>query len=294
MDFRERYDQTKMLIEKNLLDHIQEIKNTRQRTLYESMRYSLTAGGKRFRPVLHLETVRLLQGDIEKYVDSACALEYIHTYSLIHDDLPAMDNDDYRRGKPTNHKCFGEDIAILAGDALLNQAFEILFNKIELDPSISNIRGAKLIAENAGSKGLIAGQILDIQSGSEEIDPNTLLYIHQKKTGALIEAAILSAAYMMEATSEEIDALKKYALHLGIAFQIADDILDVTGSFEMLGKPIGSDAENQKSTFVTCYGMEESKKILEQNVQEAIYALNIFSEKKFLEELASYVATRNS
>lgn len=294
MDFRERYDQTKMLIEKNLLDHIQEIKNTRQSTLYESMRYSLTAGGKRFRPVLHLETVRLLQGDIEKYIDSACALEYIHTYSLIHDDLPAIDNDDYRRGKPTNHKCFGEDIAILAGDALLNQAFEILFNKIELDPSISNIRGAKLIAENAGSKGLIAGQILDIQSGSEEIDPNTLLYIHQKKTGALIEAAILSAAYMMEATSEEIDALKKYALHLGIAFQIADDILDVTGSFEVLGKPIGSDAENQKSTFVTCYGVEESKKILEQNVQEAIYALNIFSEKKFLEELASYVATRNS
>lgn len=293
MEFKSRYDVTKKIIEQNLLQYIENIFETKQHTLYEAMKYSLLAGGKRFRPVLHLETARLLGGEVNDYIDSACAIEYIHTYSLIHDDLPAMDNDDFRRGKLTNHKVFGEDIAILAGDGLLNTSFEILWNKVKSNPTIPIIKGAQLIVEKSGTNGMIAGQVVDIQSENKQIDIETLLYIHHKKTGALIEASILSVALMMNADMHMIEALKKYALHLGLAFQISDDILDVIGSFESLGKPIGSDVQNQKSTFVTHYGLEQAKQLLEKNVEEAISALDIFSGKEFLEELARYVANRN-
>lgn len=293
MEFKSRYDVTKKIIEQNLLQYIENIFETKQHTLYEAMKYSLLAGGKRFRPVLHLETARLLGGEVNDYIDSACAIEYIHTYSLIHDDLPAMDNDDFRRGKLTNHKVFGEDIAILAGDGLLNTSFEILWNKVKSNPTIPTIKGAQLIVEKSGTNGMIAGQVVDIQSENKQIDIETLLYIHHKKTGALIEASILSVALMMNADMHMIEALKKYALHLGLAFQISDDILDVIGSFESLGKPIGSDVQNQKSTFVTHYGLEQAKQLLEKNVEEAISALDIFSGKEFLEELARYVANRN-
>lgn len=293
MEFKSRYDVTKKIIEQNLLQYIANIFETKQHTLYEAMKYSLLAGGKRFRPVLHLETARLLGGEVNDYIDSACAIEYIHTYSLIHDDLPAMDNDDFRRGKLTNHKVFGEDIAILAGDGLLNTSFEILWNKVKSNPTIPTIKGAQLIVEKSGTNGMIAGQVVDIQSENKQIDIETLLYIHHKKTGALIEASILSVALMMNADMHMIEALKKYALHLGLAFQISDDILDVIGSFESLGKPIGSDVQNQKSTFVTHYGLEQAKQLLEKNVEEAISALDIFSGKEFLEELARYVANRN-
>lgn len=293
MNFKSRYDVTKGIIEQNLLQYIENIYGTKHNTLYEAMKYSLSAGGKRFRPILHLETAKLLGGATDDFIDSACAIEYVHTYSLIHDDLPAMDNDDFRRGKLTNHKVFGEDIAILTGDGLLNSAFEILWNKVRRNPTIPIIKGTQFIAEKSGANGMIAGQVVDIQSENKEIDLDTLLYIHHKKTGALIEASILSVAYMMDVDIRRIEALKKYALHLGLAFQISDDILDVVGSFESLGKPIGSDAENHKSTFVTHYGLDQAKRMLKKNVEEAIDALNIFSDKEFLEELAKYVANRN-
>lgn len=294
MDFRIRYNETKQIVETNLLQYIEDIKNSRQNTLYQAMEYSLTAGGKRFRPVLHLEVIKLFGGNILQFLDTACALEYIHTYSLIHDDLPAMDNDDYRRGKLTNHKVYGEDIAILAGDALLNSAFEILWEKVKSKNMFSVVKGAQIIARNAGVNGMIAGQVLDIQSEGKDVDLDTLLYIHNKKTGALIEASILSAAFMMEASEQQVDALRQYATHLGLAFQISDDILDVTGTFEDLGKPIGSDDENQKSTFISHYGVEKSKELLCLHVEKAIASLNIFDEAEFLIELAKYVASRNN
>ena len=272
MTFSEAYSQTKEQVEHHLLDYIREIEDTKSKTIYSAMEYSLTAGGKRFRPILHLQTIRLLGGNPADFMDSACSLEYIHTYSLIHDDLPAMDNDDYRRGKPTNHKVFGEDMAILAGDGLLNAAYEILFRKITQTGSPAIAKGAAFIAKKAGTRGMVAGQVVDIQSEGQAIDLDTLNYIHDHKTAALIEASILSAAHMMNADPQQFAKLESYAKHLGMAFQISDDILDVEGQFELLGKPIGSDAQNQKVTFASFYGMEKAKEILKETVSNACCA----------------------
>lgn len=292
MNFKERYEELKTLVESNLLTFIDNFRDSRQGILYEAMKYSLEAGGKRFRPVLHLSTVDLLGKNPADFVDSATALEYIHTYSLIHDDLPAMDNDDYRRGKLTNHKVFGEDIAILAGDALLNSAYEILFSKIRKSGNLSVVEGAYCIAENAGALGMIGGQVCDVQSEGKKIDLESLLYMHLKKTGALIEASILSSAMMLGANQQQMDALKIYAYNLGIAFQVSDDILDVTADFEDLGKPIGSDERNHKSTYVSHYGLEGAQKILAERIENAISALDIFENREFLVELARYTQTR--
>lgn len=293
MTFNEKYDITKKQIEDHLLDYIGQSENQKQDILLESMKYSLMAGGKRFRPVVHLEVIKLFGGNLLDFIDSACALEYIHTYSLVHDDLPALDNDDYRRGKKTNHIVFGQDIAILAGDGLLNSAFEILFDKIAKNPNQAVAEACALIAKSAGITGMIGGQTVDIKSEGEIIDIKTLNFIHNKKTAALIECAILSAAIMMQASVDEKNALSNYASKLGLAFQISDDILDVVGNFDSLGKPIGSDEANKKSTFVTFYGLEGAKEILDKSVQEAIDALSIFDNKKdFLIELAKYVASR--
>lgn len=294
MNFKQAYNQRKEMVEQKLLTYLEPLKNTKQETIYEAMSYSLKAGGKRFRPILHLETVKLLGKDPKEYLDSACALEYIHTYSLIHDDLPAMDNDDFRRGKPTNHKVFGEDIAILAGDGLLNAAYEILFRKMVNNPSRQMATGADLIAEKAGANGMVGGQVVDVQSEGKQIDLELLEYIHQNKTAALIEAAVLSAALMAGAGEEECNALKEYALNLGLAFQISDDILDVEGDFNALGKPIGSDAENHKTTFASYYGLEEAKIKLQEVVKKATTALDMFSDREFLVDMAEYMLLRKS
>lgn len=294
MNFKEQYNSTKVKVEKELLYFIEKKKEKKQDIIYQAMEYSLNAGGKRFRPVLHLETIRLLGGNPEDYMDSACALEYIHTYSLLHDDLPAMDNDDFRRGVPTNHKVFGEDIAILAGDGLLNTAFEILLQKTVDSRDEAVAEGSLYISRKAGTEGMIGGQVVDVISDGKQIDMGTLEYIHERKTAALIEAAIVSAAIMMKCRPEERQALEVYASKLGLAFQIADDILDVEGSFEELGKPIGSDAENQKLTFASYYGLDKAKEKLQQVVEEAIHALSVFDKKDFFVELTKYTATRRS
>lgn len=294
MIFRDEYDKRKKIVEDALPSYILKYNAKEYELLYQAMEYSLMAGGKRFRPVIHLETIRILGGDVETYLDSACALECIHTYSLIHDDLPAMDNDDYRRGKLTNHKVYGENVAILAGDGLLNTAYEILLQKILLAPSVQNIKGAELIAKSAGANGMIAGQLMDIQSEGRAIDIETLSVLHKNKTGALIEASILSAALMMNVSADELDSLSSYASKLGLAFQISDDILDHIGTFEELGKPIGSDLENNKSTFVSHYGLENSKKILLDTVNGAIDSISSFKDNLFFVELAKYLTTRKS
>ncbi len=295
MNFNIKYEASKAKVESNLLKFIECINYTKQNTVYESMAYSLEAGGKRFRPVLFMQIIELFGGNSDDYIDVACSLEYIHTYSLIHDDLPAMDNDEYRRGKKTNHMVFGEDIAILAGDALLNAAYEILFKKISKHPDKSVAAGAYEISQGAGAGGMIGGQVVDIQSEGKPIDFETLKYIHKKKTGALIEASVISAALFMEAKESELRALKAYSDNLGLAFQIADDILDYTGDFALLGKQTGSDEKNKKMTYVTFFGIEKSKELLDEAVKNAISSLEIFdsADSEFLISLARYVADRN-
>lgn len=292
MNFTQELQQRKMPLEENLLLFLKEGKSKYSELIYDAMEYSVVAGGKRVRPILHLEIIRLLGGEPMEFIDSACALEYIHTYSLIHDDLPAMDNDDYRRGKLTNHKVFGEDIAILAGDGLLNLAYELLLKKVYVNTKPEVAKGALYIAQKAGVQGMIAGQVVDIKSEDKQIDYQTLEYIHLHKTSALIEASILSAAYMMNAKEEQIEMLEKYAKNLGLAFQISDDILDVEGDFSELGKPIQSDAVNHKTTFVSFYGLENAKQKLSEVVEEAVCAIKEFNNNDFLIELVRFMEYR--
>lgn len=231
--------------------------------IWESMRYSVLAGGKRLRPMLCLETCKVLSGSYEQAIPTACAIEMLHTQSLIHDDLPCMDNDDYRRGKLTNHKKFGESTAVLAGDALLSFAPQIILQKT---PNIvSKDRILKVLEEfviAAGAEKLIAGQIVDIASEGKQIDKDTLNFIHENKTAALFKLSVRTGAILAGADEEIINALTMYAEKLGLAFQIMDDILDVTSTLQELGKTPGKDAQENKVTYISFYGMDESKKQL--------------------------------
>lgn len=229
------------------------------RIIYEAMSYSLNIGGKRIRPLLMLLTYSLYKENYKDIIPIACALEMIHTYSLIHDDLPAMDNDDLRRGNPTNHKVYGEALAILAGDGLLNQAMNIMFDYAEKNPS--SINACSYISHMASCDGMIGGQVVDIISEGKSISEQQLKYMHSKKTGALIKAAVLSGAYLAGAPEEDISKFKNYGEKLGLTFQIIDDILDVEGDTKILGKKINSDTQNNKTTFVTLYGIAECKSI---------------------------------
>jgi len=296
MKFTQQYNATKKDVEENLTSFIHHIAETPQKIISESMIYSLEAGGKRIRPVLLLETLKMLGGNYSSGLAFACAVEYIHTYSLIHDDLPAMDNDDLRRGKPTNHKIFGEAIAILSGDGLLNSAFEIMSDEILKNNSPGAIKAMNVISKRAGINGMIAGQIVDIGSEGKLISYEELKYLHSKKTGALIEAAVMAGAYLAGADEREIDALKLYAKNIGLAFQIADDILDVEGDAEALGKNTGSDQENEKSTYVSLFGIEKSKLLAQECLEDAIKSLDIFDSKNrmFLEELARFIVVRKN
>lgn len=273
-----------MELEKELLRKAKEIDNiiTRylpkeegyQKKVIEAMNYSVLAGGKRLRPMLMQETYRLFGGKSQVIEPFMAAIEMIHTYSLVHDDLPAMDNDEYRRGKKTTHAAYGEAFGILAGDGLLNYAFETALMAFELEPGNKNIAKAlKVLARKAGIYGMIGGQTADVESSGNELDQERLEFIYQLKTGALLEASMLIGAILAGATKNEQRLVEGAALDLGMAFQIQDDILDITSTQEVLGKPIGSDEKNEKTTYVTFYGMEQSKKDVESLSRRAVSRL---------------------
>lgn len=262
----------------------------------EAMEYSLTAGGKRLRPVLALEFCRVCGGDVKKALRSACAIELVHTYSLIHDDLPCMDDDDYRRGRQSCHKKYGEDIALLAGDALNTLAFQVIAEEAE-NGNISFDTGIRLISilsSNIGVNGMIGGQVIDLESEGREITLRTLDTLQEKKTVALIEAACLMGCILAGVEKDYSSYLlaKRYAMCLGKAFQIVDDILDVEGSFEELGKPIGSDKEQHKCTYVTALGLEGAKKKAKELTDNAIKYLSWFEDNEFLTELTKELLIR--
>ena len=293
MNFKELMEFDKQIVEK-YMDELLAINVIYEKKLIESMKYSVQAGGKRLRPILFLETIKLLNKNPFDFIEIACAIEMIHTYSLIHDDLPAMDNDSLRRGKPTNHVVFGEATAILAGDGLLNLAHEIMIAFVSNKLTKNNINGINIISKAAGINGMIAGQAVDIESEGKSIDIDTMKFIHSNKTGALIEASIVAAAVMSDADDTRIAALKTYAKYIGLAFQITDDILDIEGNEAELGKKIGSDELNDKATYPKYFGLEKSKEYAKNTITNAIESLNIFepSEKAFFVELAYYIICR--
>jgi len=265
-----------------------------EKSLFEAMRYSLMAGGKRLRPVLSLAVCDMLEGNREDVMPFACAIEMIHAYSLIHDDLPCMDNDDFRRGKPTNHKVFGEAKAILAGDALLNTACEIMLDAVLADDkdTLGKAAAARIIMDAAGSAGMIAGQIIDLESEDAPISFEELCRMHSLKTGALIRASILSAARLCRADEKTWEALDRYGQYIGLAFQIKDDLLDYEGDAEVIGKSTGSDEKNHKSTYVTLLGIKKAKELLKETVEEAVKALKDLRNTDFLIKTAAYIAER--
>jgi geranylgeranyl diphosphate synthase type II len=271
-EIEERVKLIEKIINENLI--VENESNYRQREIIEAMNYSIQAGGKRLRPMLLLETSRLFGGDDGDVYAFLPVIELIHTYSLVHDDLPAMDNDEYRRGRKTTHVVYGEAMGILAGDALLNYAFELGVNAIL---TAKNSRRAamalKILADKSGVKGMLGGQVIDIQNDGKNIDIETLNYINELKTGALIEAAMMMGAVIAGAKDEEILKIEKIAGNIGKAFQIQDDILDVTGSQEEIGKPVLSDEKNNKTTYVTILGVEKASERVEQLTKEALEML---------------------
>ena len=281
------------VIDKSLYKYLKSNDNP-QSIIYEAMRYSVFAGGKRLRPILMWETAAMCGGNWDDVEPFACALEMIHTYSLIHDDLPAMDNDDLRRGMPTNHIKYGEATAILAGDALLNRAFEIVSDTEYKNTELA-MQAMSVLARSTGTEGMIGGQMVDLLSEGKEIDLSRLQYIHLLKTGAIIRSSCVIGGMLANATRQEISAIDEFAKNLGIAFQIRDDILDVTGSAESLGKPIGSDKQQGKNTYPRLVGLKRSEELVEEYSDRAKTALDLFgSRADFLIRLTEYLTDRNN
>ncbi len=290
---KEVWKRRQELTEQTLIQELQ-AKPALAPTLEDAMKYSLMAGGKRLRPILLMAAADAVGAEGDQYVTTGCAMEMIHTYSLIHDDLPAMDDDDLRRGKPTNHKVYGEGIAVLAGDALLTLAFEVIARQKNVKPEIL-LDVMREISIAAGPNGMVGGQVIDLESENKQISMEMLRSLHRGKTGALFRAAIRSGALLGGASDIQLKALTDYADAFGLAFQITDDILDVTGDEAALGKPIGSDAKNHKSTYVTLTSLEEAQKLAAQTVREARESLRDFgAEADFLRELAEYLLTRGN
>jgi len=261
----------------------------------EAMSYSIMAGGKRLRPILALAAYEACGRDPREIVSCASALEVIHTYSLIHDDLPAMDNDDMRRGRPTNHKVYGEAVAILAGDALLTEAYLMM---LETDGAAAGkdavLEAIRELALASGVRGMVGGQVQDIISEGAKPDADTLLYIHEHKTGALIAASVRLGGILAEADKQKMDALTGYGKNMGLAFQIVDDVLDVKGDAEVLGKPVGSDEEKNKMTYPALYGLDESMRMASELMDKAIAALEPFGGNgEPMREIARYIVSRN-
>ena len=277
-----------------ILDNILDSSPNSSRII-KAMKYSLSAGGKRLRPILCIAAAETVGGDAKRVLPAACALEMIHTYSLIHDDLPAMDDDELRRGKPTSHIAFDEATAILAGDALLTLAFEILSS---IDPmqeryAVDWLRVIRIISTAAGFEGLIEGQIRDLDAEGEHLSLDELKKMHSLKTGALIEASICSGAILANATSEQIEKLRIYAENIGLAFQVTDDILNVEGDPAVMGKSVGTDANRNKSTYPSLLGSDESKAFAANLIRNALQALDHFDKKSDpLRAIATYILLR--
>ena len=265
-----------------------------QKTVMEAMNYSFLAGGKRLRPMLMQETYRLFGGTSDIIEPFMAAIEMIHTYSLIHDDLPAMDNDDYRRGRKTTHIVYGEAMGILAGDALLNFAFETVCKGLMQDVgNPAAARAVQILAQKSGIYGMLGGQVVDVESEGQPLEREKLDFIYDLKTGALIEASMLIGAVLAGASEEEQQVILQVAKDVGLAFQIQDDILDVTSDIETLGKPIGSDEKNHKTTYVTIRGLEQARKDVEEISERALEGVASLSEKNiFLNELIRYLIHR--
>ncbi|MDR3225712.1 MAG: polyprenyl synthetase family protein [Clostridiales Family XIII bacterium] len=298
LDYPE-YTRLLYLVNENIEGFLPEV-DISAASLSESMRYSLRAGGKRVRPVLLLAACELAGGDTMEALPYACAIEYIHTYSLIHDDLPAMDDDDLRRGKPTNHKVYGEAVAILAGDGLLTSAFEAMYTDMLLyfdKPEMMKrrARAAHEIAKASGSRGMVAGQVADIEAVDKDVSPELLEYIQVNKTAAIIRAAVVAGGYIGGAGAALIDSLSSYGECLGLAFQVADDILDVTGDARELGKATGHDAALHKATYPSVHGVDESRRRLTELTREAIDRISAYDRNTdFFAEVARELAIRTS
>lgn len=287
MDFQSTFNNYLNIIN----SYLHTLLDLKKGSTYDAMRYSLYAGGKRIRPMLSLACCDALDGNIDAALCYGCAIEMIHTYSLIHDDLPCMDNDELRRGKPTNHVVFGENMAVLAGDALLNFACESIVKSSVASP-LMNIQALDIIYSASGPDGMIGGQVMDIAAEKEAISADTLAVLHQKKTGALIKA---SAALGAISAGKDPDLFSGYASSLGLAFQIRDDILDVEGNTETFGKPVLSDEKNNKTTYVSLFGVEGAKKRLLDETDKAIASIGFLGGKgEFLKELALYLLEREN
>lgn len=262
--------------------------------IYEAMRYSLLAGGKRLRPILCLATCELTGGTLEMAMPTACAVEMVHTMSLIHDDLPAMDNDDYRRGQPTNHKVYGEDVAILAGDGLLAYAFEHIAVATKNVPADRLLKVIARLGRASGAAGLVGGQVVDLEcEGRSDVPLETLNFIHTHKTAALLEASVVCGGILTGAPESDLQCLSRYAQNIGLAFQIVDDVLDITATQEQLGKTAGKDLQAQKLTYPSFWGIEESRRQAQQLIKDAKTELESFGDRATpLNALADFIVAR--
>lgn len=290
---KQKLDEYISVIEEALKNHSLKNKLSLHKNIAAAMDYSLEAGGKRIRPVLVLEFCRVCGGDWKSAVPAACAIEMIHTFSLIHDDLPCMDDDDYRRGKPSCHKKFGEAMAVLAGDALAIQPFEIIASADGLD---SEKKTALILdlAHSSGAEGMIGGQVIDMENEErDDVDAENLAFMYSLKTGKLIETSCRMGCICAGADEKRIYAAQEYARALGIAFQIIDDILDVIGDSTVLGKPVGSDSEENKTTFVTVYGLEKAREQAKMYTQKALASAAEFEDNEFLIELTKSLLERS-
>lgn len=295
MNFKDEYQNKVRQIEEILRSYLP-AKEGYQSVIMDAMEYSLTAGGKRLRPMLMQESYRLFGGCDSVIEPFMAAIEMIHTYSLVHDDLPAMDNDDYRRGRKTTHVVYGEDMGILAGDALLNYAFETAAKAFDMAPEKSFQIGKALqvLAGKAGIYGMIGGQVVDVKSTGSVISGNMLDFIYKLKTGALIESSMMVGAVLAGANQEQVKTVEEIAGKVGLAFQIQDDILDVTSTADVLGKPIHSDEKNDKTTYVTWKGLEEAKRMVDEISHEAVSMLKILSpQDDYLEQLLKSLINRD-
>lgn len=292
MDMKAKWQERRELVEAQLLRELRRDEPL-DATLCASMEYSLMAGGKRLRPILLMAAADAVGGRGEDFLTTGCALEMIHTYSLIHDDLPAMDNDDYRRGKYTNHKVYGAGMATLAGDALLTLAFEVMLRQQGADAR-TKLAVVQEMSVAAGMNGMVGGQAIDLESEGKHIPMELLRQMHMGKTGALFRAALRCGAILAGASEAQLQALTHYADAFGLTFQITDDILDVTGDEAVIGKPVGSDVRNDKSTYVTLTSLEEARQLAAQTVEEGVAALKDFGpEADFLRDLLRYLTKRD-
>jgi geranylgeranyl diphosphate synthase type II len=283
--FEQRTAEYKAYIESYLADWYSRYQSEPQSVLYDAVRYSLLAGGKRLRPVFAFEFCRMCGADWKNAAPFAAAIEMIHTYSPIHDDLPSMDNDDFRRGRPTNHKVYGEAMAILAGDSLLTDAFAVA-------AQAGSVEGIKTIADCAGFNGMVGGQVLDIMSEQRTLTEDEVLAIQSRKTGALIVAACACGVIAGGGSKEQVDEAVRFASMLGLAFQIRDDMLDVIGTQEQMGKGVGTDGT--KNTFVRLHGLETCEKLVHHYTSMAIESLNVFQDSEYMQSLALALTDRNN